>query len=174
MKKYFLLTLVTSCTFIFTSCSKDDDGVDATDSQIIGAWNLTALNVNDGRVEIITDGQSIVSELEITGKDFDATVTFAEDPKTVTSEGTFNATVTTTTMGQTETEEQEGDDFFDNKAWSLNGSVLTIGTGEEEQSFTITRLTDSRMDLRYVLDETETILGFTYSSKLTYTVTLSK
>ena len=174
MKKYFFLTLVTSCALIFTSCSKDDDGVNASDSEIIGAWNLTAFEANDGRVEIITEDQTVVSELDILGKDFDATITFAEDPKTVTSEGTFNATVTTTTMGQTETEEQEGDKFFENKPWSLEGSVLTIGSGEEEQSFTITSLTESRMDLRYVLDETDTVLGFIYSTNLTYTMTLSK
>lgn len=174
MKKYFFLTLLTTFTLLFTSCSKDDDGVSASDADIIGVWNLTAFEVTDGSIEIVAEEQSVVSELEILGKDFDATVTFGEDPKIVTSEGTFNATVTTTTMGQTETEETEGEDFFENKPWSIEGSILTIGSGAEAQGFTITNLTDSRMDLRYVLDETAEVLGFTYATNLTYTITLSK
>ena len=77
-------------------------------------------------------------------------------------------------MGETSTEDQEGEDFFETEAWRLEGSTLYFGSGEEEVELTITEFTDSKMSLRYRIDETVEIFGATTSVSATYNMTLTK
>ena len=176
MKKVFLLSLIGVFALVFTSCSDDDSvGVsNASESQIIGTWNLTALETRDGRSDTNFDGTSIPTTFTAVGKDFDTVVIFSEEPQTVTSEGSYTTVTTTTVMGETSTEEETGEDFFESNEWRLDGSILYFGSGEEEIGFTITELTDSQMSLRYELDETVDFLGFETSISATYNMTLSK
>jgi len=175
MKKYFLLSIFTLFTLVFSSCSKDEDGVsNASEASIIGTWNLIALETTDGRSDTNFDGTSIPTTFSAVGKDFNSIVTFSEEPQIVPSEGSYTTVLTTTIMGETSTEEEEGEDFFQSDEWRLDGSTLYFGTGEEEVGFTIIALTDSKMSLRYKLDETLEIFGATTSVSATYNMTLTK
>jgi len=175
MKKYFLLSFIGIFTLVFSSCSNDKDGVsNASEDSIIGTWNLTALEATDGRSNTTIEDTSIPATFNAIGKDFDTIVTFSEEPQLVTSEGSYTSVLTTTIMGQTETEEQEGEDFFQSDEWRLDGNILYFGTGDEEVGFTIIELNDSKMSLRYNLDETvESIIG-TSTVSATYNMTLTK
>lgn len=175
MKKYFLLSILTTFTVILSSCSKDEDGVsNATEAQILGSWNLTALEATDGRSNTTIEDTSIPATFNAVGKDFDTIVTFSEEPQIVTSEGSYTTVLTTTIMGQTETDEQEGEDFFQSNEWRLDGSTLYFGSGDDEVGFTIIELNDSKISLRYNLDETvESFIG-TSTVSATYNMTLSK
>lgn len=174
MKKY-VVSVLTVFTLVFSSCSKDDDGVsNASEASIIGTWNLTALEAKDGTTNTNFDGTSIPTTFTAVGKDFDTIITFGEEPQIVTSEGAYTTVLTTTVMGETLTEDQEGEDFFETEAWRLEGIMLYFGSGEEEVGFTITALTDSKMSLRYRIDETVEIFGATTSVSATYTMTLTK
>lgn len=175
MKKLFFLSIIIVSSIIFTSCSNDEDAVsDASESEIIGTWNLTALQTKDGKSNTDFDGTSLATTFTAVGKDFDTVVTISKNPNIVTSEGSYTTTVTTTVMGETTTEEEIGEDFFESNEWRLDGSILYFGSGEEEIGFTITELTDSQMSLRYELDETVDFLGFETSVSATYIMTLSK
>lgn len=77
-------------------------------------------------------------------------------------------------MGETTTQEEAGEDFFQSDEWRLDGSTLYFGTGAEEVGFTITELTDSKMSLRYKMDETVDFFGVTTSVSATYNMTLTK
>jgi hypothetical protein len=174
MKKY-VVSVLTVFTLVFSSCSKDDDGIsNASEASIIGTWNLTALEAKDGKTNTNFDGTSIPTTFTAVGKDFDTIITFAEDPQVVTSEGSYTTVLTTTVMGETSTEDQEGEDFFETEEWRLEGSTLYFGSGEEEVGFTITALTDAKMSLRYSIDETVEIFGATTSVIATYNMTLTK
>lgn len=175
MKKFFLLSVFTAFTLIFSSCSKDEDGVsNASEASIIGTWNLTALEATDGRSDTSFDGTSIPTTFTAVGKDFNSIVTFSEEPQIVTSEGSYTSVLTTTIMGETSTEEEEGEDFFQSDEWRLDGNILYFGTGDEEIGLTITELTDSKMSLRYKLDETLEVFGVSTSVSATYNMTLKK
>ncbi|TLP78813.1 hypothetical protein [Maribacter sp. ACAM166] len=175
MKKYVLLSVIAVCTLVFSSCSKDEDGVSGvSEVSIIGAWNLTALEATDGKSDTNFDGTSIPATFNAMGKDFDTVVTFSEEPQIVTSEGSYTTVLTTTILGETSTEEEEGEDFFESDEWRLGGSILYFGTGEEEVGFAITDLTDSKISLRYTLDETLDIFGATTSVSATYNMTLTR
>ncbi|WP_339841202.1 hypothetical protein [uncultured Maribacter sp.] len=175
MKKYLLLSILTAYTVILSSCSKDEDGVsNATEAQIVGSWNLTALEATDGRSNTTIEDTSIPATFNAVGKDFDTIVTFSEEPQIVTSEGSYTTVLTTTIMGQTETDEQDGEDFFQSNEWRLDGSTLYFGSGDDEVGFTIIELNDSKISLRYNLDETvESFIG-TSTVSATYNMTLSK
>ena len=174
MKKY-ILSVLTVFTLVFTSCSKDDDGVsNASEASIIGTWNLTALEAKDGTTNTNFDGTSIPTTFTAVGKDFDTIITFDEKPQIVNSEGSYTTVLTTTVMGETSTEDQEGEDFFETEEWRLEGSTLYFGSGEEEIGFTITEFTDSKMSLRYRIDETVEIFGAITSVSATYNMTLTK
>lgn len=174
MKKY-ILAVLTVFTLVFASCSKDDDGVsNASEASIIGTWNLTSLEAKDGTTNTNFDGTSIPTTFTAVGKDFDTIITFAKEPQVVTSEGSYTTVLTTTVMGETSTEDQEGEDFFETEAWRLEDSTLYFGSGEEEVELTITEFTDSKMSLRYRIDETVEIFGATTSVSATYNMTLTK
>lgn len=166
---------MTVFALVLASCSKDEDGVtNATESSIIGTWNLTAVETNNGKATTNFDGASIPTTFSAVGKDFDTVINFGEAPKVVTSEGSYTTVVTTTIMGETSTEEEAGEDFFETDTWRLEGSTLYFGSGTAEVGFTITELNDSRMALRYRIDETVEIFGATTSVSATYNMTLTK
>tara|TARA_R110000744_G_scaffold35163_4_gene81733 strand:+ start:1513 stop:2040 length:528 start_codon:yes stop_codon:yes gene_type:complete len=175
MKKLFLLSIFTVFTLVFSSCSKDEDGVsNASESKITGSWNLTALETTDGTSDTDFDGTSIPTTFDAIGKDFNTVVTFSEEPQIVTSEGSYTTVLTTTVLGETTTQEEEGENFFQSDEWRLDGNILYFGTGEEEIGLAITELTDTKMSLRYKLDETIEVFGATTSVSATYNMTLTK
>ncbi|SNR73282.1 hypothetical protein SAMN04488009_3486 [Maribacter sedimenticola] len=175
MRKIFVLTLLVTFTLINLSCSNDEgETLNASESEITGTWNLTALETKDGRSDTNLDGTSIPTTFTAVGKDFNTVVTFSKDPNIVTSEGSYTTVTTTTVMGETSTEEETGEDFFESDAWRLDGSTLYFGTGDEEVGFTITELTDNKMSLRYTIDETVDFFGATTSVSATYNMTLTK
>lgn len=175
MKKYFLLSVITAFTFVFSSCSKDKDGVlGANEDSIIGSWNLTALEATDGKSNTDFDGTLIPATFDAIGKDFDTVVIFSKEPQIVTSEGSYITVLTTTIMSEIENQEQKGEDFFEPNEWNLDGNTLYFGSGEEEVGFTITELTDSKISLRYNLNETVEALGGTTTVSATYNMTLTK
>jgi len=176
MKKIFLLSLIGVFALVFTSCSNDEDAVsNANESEIIGTWNLTALETKDGKSDTDFDGNSIETTFSSVGKEFDTIVTFSEDPQNVTSEGSYTTILTTTFMGESQSEEIEGDDFFQSDKWRLDGSTLYFVSADgEEIGLTITELTDSKMNLKYDLNDTVEVFGGTTTVSATYTMTLSK
>ena len=175
MKKYFLVAFVAAFTLVSSSCSKDQDGVSgASEASIIGTWNLTALEATDGKSNTNFDGTSIPATFSAVGKDFDTVVTFSEEPQIVASEGSYTTVLTTTVMGETQTQEEQGEDFFESDEWRLDGSTLFFGSGDEEVGFSITELTDSKMSLRYKLNESVEAFGATSTVSATYNMTLTK
>ncbi|HDZ07138.1 hypothetical protein LCGC14_0166260 [marine sediment metagenome] len=175
MKKVFFLSIITAFTLVFTSCSNDEDAVSNTSEEdIIGVWNLTALEATDGRSETTIEGTVIPATFKAVGKDFQTVVTFSEDPQTVVSEGSYTTVLSTTIGGENQTQEQEGEDFFESEKWRLDGSTLYFGSGDEEVGFTIVELNDSKISLRYELNETVESFFGTSTVSATYNMTLSK
>jgi len=176
MKKVFLLSIISVFTLVFTSCSNDDDAVTtASEGEVIGTWNLTALETKDGQSITEFDGSSLETTFTSVGKDFDTVITFSEDPQNVVSEGSYTTILTTTFMGESQSEEIIGEDFFQSEKWRLDGNTLYFVSGEEKEiGLTITELTDSKMSLMYDLEDTVEVLGGTTRVSATYTMTLSK
>ena len=160
MKKLLLLFLASS--FVFTSCNSDDgdEPIMIDESLIPGLWNVTAMEVSDGKSITTFDGTSITANYSSFGKDFDFQVNFIDstDPKTFTSEGGYTAVVTVSAFGQSQTQEETVSDFFGAGTWSVeNNKLLMTNTVDGQtvvQEGEITMLTEETLKMRIVFDET--------------------
>ena len=174
MKKFIYLTLLLIYTSAFTSCSNDEGTASSlSEASIVGTWGLSALQTKNGRSNTDFAGTSIPATFTELGKGFSTLVTFSEESNEVTTNGTYRTVLTTTIMGETTIEEQEGESFFEYDEWRLENNMLYLRTGEKEIGFTITHLSDSKILLRYEVEETVDLLDAQTNVSATYDMTLS-
>ncbi len=153
MKKLGLV-LFLACTTFLTSCSSDDDSSIVIDPTLaIGEWNLTSFNSEGGALEYTFPGLPTSStSITATGSDYDMTVTFSEDPKTIASDGSFTLSTAFEIAGVSAPSDETIEGFFDADSWSIEGSTLTITEDGDSTTFRITNLTESTMNLETDLD----------------------
>lgn len=178
MKKINLIFIFT-LTFFIMSCDNDDsnepdiDPVTAS-ADILGNWNLVASETTNGRIATNALGLTINANFTSVGQDFDTSVTFSDDPRTVTSNGSYTTVITTEIAGVTETEEIPGEDFFGAAEWRIENDQLIFTEDGADISFDILELNDSTLSLRVDIDETTEELGATSSITATYTIMLTR
>ncbi|WAC02634.1 hypothetical protein N7U66_02810 [Lacinutrix neustonica] len=119
MKK--LNVLLIALFLVLSACTSDDDTTDApiASESILGTWigqdvDYTGASTTTGQ------GQSINSTFVGEAYDVDYTLTFTEDPNQVVSNGSYSIELTTTTLGQTQTNTVENLEFLGNGSWSLS------------------------------------------------------
>ncbi len=146
-----------SIALVLFSCGKEDDPKPTADG-LIGTWSITALDYEGSTTTTIL-GTSITSSFTGVAKDLDMTVTFNENPNTVTSQGSYTISITTTTLGQSVTEDFTFDDFFDDGTWALNGQTLTVTSSGVVQEATIISQTSTTLVLGIDSEETQDLAG---------------
>lgn len=129
MKKITYLFL--ALTLVITSCSKDDDSAPQISGSISGTWNMISYNYT-GTTITEFQGQSITSDFVAEAFDIDYSITFEENPNNLTTDGTFSLRLTTTALGQTQTQTLSNVDAVDTGAtWELsNDEIITMANGE--------------------------------------------
>ena len=170
MKKINLLFLV--LLVIISSCSKDDGPSEIT-GDILGQWNLTAYDY-DGKSVTTAAGVSITSEFIGEGLNFDATVTFSDNPNTIVSQGDYTLRLTTTVMGETNVVEHTFSDFIGNGNWEQSGNKLSVSSGDLEYDYTIKRLTDNELILSLETVEDLSEQGFTIITTINAEMVLTR
>jgi hypothetical protein len=170
MKITKLLMLVAAV--ILFSCGKDDDPKPGSDS-LVGTWAITALNY-EGTSTTSVQGVSVTANFTGTGKDMNLKTTFGKDPNTVTNQGSYTIVLTTSTQGQTVTEEYTYDEVITNGTWALNGSKITVTTADGPQEATIVEQTASTLKLKVEENESETQQGVTVAVVIKGTYTFQK
>jgi hypothetical protein len=164
--------LLLSLSIIFLSCSDDEDPK-PTSEGMVGTWNITAVEYTGTTTSSIL-GQTIKADFTGTGKDMDLTSTFGMNPNTVVSAGGYTITLKTTVAGQTTTEDVPVDDFVSDGTWSLSGNTLTITDDFGTEDATIIQQTATTLKMRIDIDETESDLGFTVTTKVRTIFTFAK
>ena len=102
-------------------------------------------------------------------------VTFTANPNNVSSEGSYTVVMTTTTLGQSVTEEYPFEDVLLDGTWTLDGNTMTVTSqGEPPQEATVTEQSSTKMKIKQVVEETQTVSGITISIKLEAIYTLEK
>jgi len=154
MKKLIILFIGFS---LLSSCSKDDDN-EPNNGSIVGEWRLSKLNTE---MNIAEGVMKSIGE----GKNYNAFMTFTEEPNQVTSKGSLTL-VQTVYMGSTPlgTEEMPIDfsSYFGAGKWELSGNTLTLSGQSSNVSVTITKLTSNTLIFNYNPDVT-TVLTFEFS-----------
>lgn len=146
-----LLILFLGFSFTLTSCSSDDDGGNTINANIVGTWTLTKLNSESDFGFATATGQ---------GKDYDATLTFNDQPNQVFGSGSVVLELTTYVNGiALSTDEQliSFENQFETGQWELSGSKLTLSGEGSQVTATVEKLTSNTLIFRYDPDETMTI-----------------
>lgn len=150
--------------FTFVSCSKDDDSVNIDpDVNIAGVWEMVNYHLDNGKITYSFEGQNFSYNYTVKGKDYDYQVIFSEDPNYVTSSGSYTSVVTTSFLGQSDTQEIpiSTDDIegeIIGGTWSIEGTKFITVVEETETSMDIRELTENRMKLQIDLADAE-LLG---------------
>lgn len=165
--------LLLSFAVILFSCSKDDDPMPTSDG-LLGTWTMTGLTYNGTTTTTITGSGSINADFTGTGKDMDYTTTFQSNPNTVTSAGSYTIRLTTTIMGQTSTDDYEFEEALSDGTWELHGKTLTITNGSDSQEGIITKQTDTMLEVKVDLDQTESGAGYSIREVVHAVYTFSK
>jgi len=146
MKKLFTLFIG---IVLLTSCNKDDDA--SISAGIAGEWTLKKLNSEMDLGAITSIGE---------GKDYNASMTFSEEPNQVYSQGTVVLEQKLYMNGTLLSTEESTIDFsnqFETGQWELSENTLTMSGENSSVSVTVTKLTSNTLIFRYNPDETTTI-----------------
>ncbi|MEL6811966.1 MAG: lipocalin family protein [Bacteroidota bacterium] len=172
LKILFLAVL----TAAFVGCSDDDDGGNPVGgaADLVGTWNGTGVSYS-GTTETTANGVTISADFVGEGYDYNYTVTFSENPNQVTSEGSYSIELTTTSGGQTITQNVENISFSEVGEWSISGDQLTVtsATGDPSTA-TIVELTANSLILNIVDVQTQNAGGTSVTSTTDSTFTFSK
>lgn len=154
MKNTKLLLL--SLAVLLFSCSEEDDPkpVDG----LIGAWSVTALDYQGTTITTVM-ATSIISTFTGVAKNMDMTVTFNQNPNTVTSEGSYTIALTTITLGQSITEDFTFNDFIADGTWTVNDKTLTVTNAGVAQEATIVSQTSTTLVLAVETEQSQDLAG---------------
>lgn len=176
MKNVFLLLLV-SAIFLATSCKKDDDGPQLTQDNVVGTWDVTAMDM-DGVIGLGVSPIFQNSDVSSSISNSMLTVTFKADG-TWTSAGSYTLTSTNGTDTTTTTESDMGSGTYT----VANGKIAMVGVDfsddadVNEQTFEATSFqADKKIVLKSDTNVTESdpIFGLDVKVDVVVNMTLEK
>ncbi len=183
MKKLNLILLLAITSF-FISCEKENDAAENNveknnaieETSLKGDWQLTGYIQEDGKNTTLVGNQSSTINFSSVGKDYDMTITFSEDPKTVTSNGQYGVVLTSTVFGEIQTQESIAFSALKASEWRIDNNTLIFINGDEETEVLISEFSDSKMvitfDFEEILSDESSDVQFINSG--TVTITLEK
>jgi hypothetical protein len=87
------------------------------------------------------------------------TVTFNQNPNTVTSQGSYTIALTTITLGQSITEDVMFNGFFGDGTWVLKDKTLTVTSAGVAQEATIISQTSTKLVIAIDTEQTQDLGG---------------
>lgn len=125
-------------------------GVDVSAENILGIWELTDQNIDITQsLSAELEGQAIeqTQEINISQQSGDITITFSEDGQ-YTSTGSATLVVTGEQNGTPIPQTTEtGTNNFASGTWSISDGTLTLVTGQNEVTYTITSFSGTNLNL---------------------------
>jgi hypothetical protein len=146
--KYIHFALVSLLFAALFSCSKNGDSAKPSKT-LVGKWKMTSFTYT-GTSTVVIDGQSASSPFSGTGKDIDASISFAQD-NTYTSEGSYTIALTMGVGGQQIKEDMPIQGFMGSGTWKKDGNKVMItddATGNNE-TCTILQLDDKTLKMQW-------------------------
>jgi hypothetical protein len=175
--KFSIYALLIAGLFSFSSCDKDDDGVKLSSEAIVGTWNLTTYD-SDADVGIGFAGVFETTNAVSTMSNSTVTITF-DASGNWTSTGDY--TLTTTSDGETETEDVTGG--IGSGTYTVVDGRLTmndIDAGDESDvesiEFDTNYSPDTKIDLEANVKESgsDPVFGLDFEIDLMLNMTLEK
>ncbi len=156
------LVLVFAFISILTSCTSNEDlGINITEDDLVGVWNFTSFTL-DGSASYTVNGITYDIETSSYAKDLDYTVNFTKNPNEFSSAGSYTTVTTVRVSGEPDSVEEYRVDSLeglDSGNWSLDGNTFKSINNGQETIAEIVEFTGSKLKLKLVLDELESISG---------------
>ncbi len=206
MKKLNYLLLASLLSISIISCSSDEsdndinqdnimeemnveegDDIEETglisENSIIGTWELTDYSSVNARNITEFSGESLTTTFQYDSSDLDYFITF-NDNNTLIANGSYNLEVTTTTFGQSFSQDFPIESNNDSANWILTSSntlILSALGSDIDGEYDIIEISDSLLrlslnfsDLNSLINEQTTAEGFTSSLSGNIILTLEK
>ncbi len=206
MKKLNYLLLASLLSISIISCSSDEsdndinqdnimeemnveegDDIEETglisENSIIGTWELTDYSSVNARNITEFSGESLTTTFQYDSSDLDYFITFNDD-NTLIANGSYNLEVTTTTFGQSFSQDFPIESNNDSANWTLTSSntlILSALGSDIDGEYDIIEISDSLLrlslnfsDLNSLINEQTTAEGFTSSLSGNIILTLEK
>lgn len=161
MRKLLYLFLIVSS---FVACSEDEEldklSDEVTADEVTHTWTVTEYYLLNGKIQTEIEGIPVTANLDLTGKDFDATTTLSQNPNMISSEGGFTvvANVSYLTLSKTQEYEQP---FLFYGSWSIANNTITMTSGTVTNNYEIVEFTENTLKLKQEFNETfENIEGY--------------
>jgi hypothetical protein len=164
--------LLIGLAVIFFACSDDDDPK-PTKEGLVGTWTATAIDYA-GTTTTSVQGIELKSDFTGKGKDMAMSVIFNDNPATFTSAGSYTVTLTSTTAGQTITQDYPFEGFMINGTWTLDGNTITVTGANGTQKATIVEQTATTLKMKWDYDYTMSQQGATVVMKIKGTYAFKK
>lgn len=142
--------LFVSLGVILLACHNEKD----PEPSLAGAWAITAVDYKE-TASVTVEGVTQKAEFTGIGKNFTLTTTFRTNPNTVTNEGSYMLELKTSMMGQPATLEETVDETVWPGTWTLDGTKLTVVSGDDQQNGTILELTGTTLKLKIEMSWSE-------------------
>ncbi len=174
-KLFFLSVLVST----MVACSSDDDnsndndGNGNTSGELAATWVGETVNYH-GTSVTEAQGQTITSDFVGIGYDVDYTLTFSENPNLTSSTGSYSVEVTTTTLGQSITQDIENLTWSNVGEWSRIDDEVSFTLNGQTDSMTITEITETTLVMNGVTVQEVNQGGITSTSTTDITVSFTK
>ncbi|WP_204345340.1 lipocalin family protein [Psychroserpens algicola] len=171
MKKLNLLFI--ALAMVLTACSSDDTNPPNTEGDLLGTWIGQDVQYT-GTSATEVQGQSITADFVGDAYDVNYTLTFTENPNEVVADGSYSIELTTTALGQSQTQNVEDLEFLNSGTWSRSGNQLSITDNGETTVGTIVELTVNT--LKIAVTETEDVVeqGISASSNIDIEMTYTR
>ena len=172
MKNQFKLCLLGILIITAASCNKDPEIV--KDGSIVGQWRMTDNHSNDGVLESEVWGEIVNATFSFHGTDYNFFTTFTDEPNEFSSTGSYTALFDYKAEGLTERDTSDIDANPGTGTWSINGDKLTQIFDGDTATFDILELSDSKLRLQIIVEETIDEPDFYYHERATVFSTFEK
>jgi hypothetical protein len=164
--KLKLLLLFIIIPIIFSCEVNTTSQADITSTDLVGTWNLTNFKIDNAILNILSPDPATITAIGF-GKNYNASITFAENPNQVSVDGNFDFELTYTN-GQTYTENIYLDATLLNNtfgssssSWQIDNNIVSLMESEEIINIEIIEYTGSKIVVETKIDQTITINNVT-------------
>ncbi|WP_347925743.1 lipocalin family protein [Pontimicrobium sp. SW4] len=171
MKKVSPLLVLVSIISIY-SCSIEE-APSINSEYILGTWVGEDLDYSGSTVTEIS-GQTVTADFVGEAYDLDFTLTFSENPKEISTSGSYSVELTTTIEGQVSVTNVENIQFLNDGTWTKSGDEVTIIYNGRTSVFRIIELTEDSLILSLPTVEDLSQGGAIITTTIDMTITFSK
>jgi len=169
MRKLLQISIA-AILLITVACQKDEV---YTSTDVTGKWTLKAVTSENGQQVTTSGEQEVSAEYEISGKNYNWIVDFAED-KTFSSEGNFTMVITTTSFGTPSDTEVDIPGWGRAGNWGVTENVLDVEVNGSATEFEIIEINGNTMKAMEQRVEESTIVNTSVKTSVTIYYTFEK